>query len=63
MEKYSNAEGLVLSNFSRAEVTDQGRLWLYSYRYAGATEHLVSIIVHKDGRIELSRMIEEKEAP
>jgi len=62
LEKYSEAQGLALSNFSRAEVTDHGTLWLYSYEYAGPTEYLLGITVHKDGQTEVSRMIEGQKA-
>lgn len=60
LTKYAEREGLILSNFSAAEVTEQEKTWLYYYEYGEGKRHLLAVIVHKeDGRTELSRLVEE----
>lgn len=63
LAKYAEREHLTQSTFSTAEVTEHKGTWLYSYKYSGKPKHLLAIIVHKDGRTELSRMPEEEAAP
>jgi len=63
VEKYCQQEDLTFAKFSIPGVVDQGKWWLYNYTYEGKPRHLLSVIVHKDGETEVSRMIEEKDVP
>lgn len=63
LEKYCKDEGLTLSQFSTAEVVDDGNLWAYNYRYEGHPRQLVTVLVYRQGGTEVQRMIEEKSAP
>jgi len=63
LERYSKDEGLTLTKFSTAGVVDHGNVWLYRYTYDGNPRQLVSIIVNKDGRTEVTRMFEERNQP
>lgn len=59
LERYAMREQLSLLHFSEAEVTEEEGKWLYSYNYKGEPRQVVAIVVHKDGRTELSRMRDE----
>ena len=63
LEGYSKSENLILTKFSTADVEDHGSSWFYKYTYDEKPRQLVSIIVSKDGRTEVTRMFEEKSVP
>jgi hypothetical protein len=52
-------EGLVTARFLPEQVTDYGEKWFYEYKYPDPPRQLVAIIVHKNGKAELSRMFDD----
>jgi hypothetical protein len=59
LERYSKDEALTLTKFSTADVVEENGNWSYRYTYNERPRQLVAIIVHKDGRTEVTRMFEE----
>ena len=59
LERYSTREHLDLSRFSATQATEGDEGWLHTYKYSGEPTHEVSILVHRDGRTELGRMLDD----
>jgi hypothetical protein len=61
LQEYIRAERLNPEQFGKAEVRDQGGKWLYIYEYYASPKQSVAVTVFADGRIELSRMLEDSQ--
>jgi len=58
LEKYSQREGVPLSQFFKKNISLVQDGWFFEYESLNQPKHLVTILVHHNGRAEVSRTIE-----
>lgn len=59
VQQYVKGAGLNAELLEKPLVQEQDGKWLYTYNYRGGPKQSVAIIVFADGRVEVSRMLEE----
>jgi hypothetical protein len=58
VQQYAKEEGLKTERFTKPDVREQDGKWLYTYQYPDPPKQSVAVIVFADGRVELSRMLD-----
>ena len=59
VQQYVKEAQLNAELLGKPDVTEHDGKWLYTYDYPGVPKQSVAIIVFADGRVEVSRMLEE----
>lgn len=60
LEAYSQREGLPSSQFLKHNTSLVEDGWFFEYESLNQPKHLITILVHHDGRAEVSRFVELK---